>query len=258
MNDAKAAAAEYARNQQAKKLEAIQLVVLAFGREFVFVYLWALISRAVSITASLITLSSLGSFFGISKLLVWLPINFVVSLGFASIGSGAVMNPSAAVALVITKELRKEHFPFICLIDSVAHLVGVLTLFRVLPAHLLEIIRPPAPQVTYGQAVALEFALCFAMCSWAFYQQSRIRSGAATKFATFQNVAVSNALTVVGWYYTGAIMNPAPPSGAAMAHFNFESLSVFWLGPMGGYAAAAFLSLQFTEEDGFDGEEEDP
>ena len=65
-----AAAAEYARNQRAKKLEAIQLVVLAFGREFVFVYLWALVSRVVSITASLITLSSLGSFFGISKLLV--------------------------------------------------------------------------------------------------------------------------------------------------------------------------------------------
>ena len=52
--------------------------------------------------------------------------NFVVSFGFASIGSGAVMNPSAAVALVIRNELRKEHFPFICLIDSVAHLVGKL------------------------------------------------------------------------------------------------------------------------------------
>ncbi len=98
----------------------------------------------------------------------------------------------------------------------------------------------PAAGVTDGQALLIEAALTFLLVS--AIVGSAVSSKAAQGFHGLTIGLTLAASWLVGGALTGAALNPARSFGPAVAALNFDSLWVYWLGPILGALLGAVVS----------------
>ena len=95
----------------------------------------------------------------------------------------------------------------------------------------------PAPGISEGQALLLEAVLTF------FLVTAVVGAAVSNKGSKgFHGLAIGLTIAaswLVGGALTGAALNPALSFGPAVVALNFDSLGVYWVGPIGGGLVAA-------------------
>ncbi|XP_059045258.1 glycerol uptake facilitator protein-like 6 [Achroia grisella] len=157
--------------------------------------------------------------------------------------SGAHMNPAVTVAAVAAGRLRAAAAAGYVLAQVAGALLGFGALVALLPAHALRNnagctwpahVSPAAALCVEAAMTGLLALLCCGL--WTQHDPARPDHTAPLKFGL--GVA---GLVYAGGEMTGTSLNPARSLAPAIFHNFWEHHWVYWLGPLGGSAAATLL-----------------
>ncbi|XP_045783410.1 aquaporin-5-like [Maniola jurtina] len=169
---------------------------------------------------------------------------FVVLLNVEAFGpaSGAHMNPAVSLAALLTGRLPALAAAAYVVAQLAGALLGAGALALLAPAAFREGAGVTLPNgVGPAAAAAVEAlltgALALLCCAlWAAHEAGREDPALSVKFGL--TVA---GLVFAGGAMTGASLNPARSFAPALLQNCFQHHWVYWVGPLGGAAAAALL-----------------
>jgi aquaporin TIP len=158
--------------------------------------------------------------------------------------SGAHFNPAVTVAMLVTRRITSSS----ALVYIVSQLIGAT-----LAAWICCLVFPsaavdeanlgiplPAPWVTPSVLVAVEFVLTFLLVT-AIFGTAIDPRGAAVKIGGFGIGLTVTFDILAGGAVTGASMNPARSFGPALVHGMWDWHLFYWIAPLAGGVAAAFV-----------------
>ena len=156
--------------------------------------------------------------------------------------SGCHINPAVSIALAAIGKFDWRSVPGYIVAQLAGAVVGAL-LHAVVRAKGATHYGLPLPgaDVGAGQALVLEAVLTFFLVSVIV---GAAVSGKATK--GFHGLAIGLTLAaswLVGGALTGAALNPARSFGPAIVALNFDSIWIYWVGPIVGGLIAAGVGL---------------
>ncbi|MYD93871.1 MAG: aquaporin [Chloroflexi bacterium] len=152
--------------------------------------------------------------------------------------SGCHINPAVSIALAAIGKFDWRSVPGYILAQLAGAVVGALLHAAVRAKGATHYGLPlPGTDVGAGQALVLEAVLTFFLVSVII---GAAVSGKATK--GFHGLAIGLTLAaswLVGGALTGAALNPARSFGPAIVALNFDSIWIYWVGPVVGGLLAA-------------------
>ena len=156
--------------------------------------------------------------------------------------SGCHINPAVSIALAAIGKFDWRSVPGYIVFQLGGAVVGALLHALVRAKGATDYgLTLPAADVGAGQALVLEAVLTFFLVSVII---GAVVSGKATK--GFHGLAIGLTLAaswLVGGSLTGAALNPARSFGPAIVALNFDSIWVYWVGPIVGALVAAGVGL---------------
>ncbi|MDE2768020.1 MAG: aquaporin [Chloroflexota bacterium] len=152
--------------------------------------------------------------------------------------SGCHINPAVSMALAAIGKFDWRSVPGYIVAQLAGAVVGALLHAAVRAKGATHYGLPlPGADVGAGQALVLEAVLTFFLVSVII---GAAVSGKATK--GFHGLAIGLTLAaswLVGGALTGAALNPARSFGPAIVALNFDSIWIYWVGPIVGGLIAA-------------------
>ena len=152
--------------------------------------------------------------------------------------SGCHINPAVSIALAAIGKFDWRSVPGYILAQLAGAVVGALLHAAIRAKGATHYGLPlPGVDVGAGQALVLEAVLTFFLVSVII---GAAVSGKATK--GFHGLAIGLTLAaswLVGGALTGAALNPARSFGPAIVALNFDSIWIYWVGPIVGGLLAA-------------------
>ncbi len=156
--------------------------------------------------------------------------------------SGCHINPAVSIALAAIGKFAWRSVPGYIVAQLAGAVVGALLHAAVRAKGATHYGLPlPGADVGAGQALLLEAVLTFFLVSVII---GAAVSGKATK--GFHGLAIGLTLAaswLVGGALTGAALNPARSFGPAIVALNFDSIWIYWVGPIVGGLIAAGVGL---------------
>ena len=156
--------------------------------------------------------------------------------------SGCHINPAVTIALAAIGKFPLRSVPGYIVFQLLGAIVGAMLHALIRAKGATHYGLPlPAAEVGAGQAVLLEAVLTFFLVSVIV---GAAVSGKATK--GLHGIAIGLTLAaswLVGGALTGAALNPARSFGPAIVSLNFDSIWVYWVGPIVGGLVAAGVGL---------------
>lgn len=114
--------------------------------------------------------------------------------------------------------------------------VAVMSNYVGYPANLL--LGPPKPEAPWEIATVVEFLGALAICLVLEYV------GTSSHVLTITTITLNSFIMYFMVPHSSAGMNPAAVSANALFFQDFEHSSVYWIGPLGGYALGGiFISI---------------
>lgn len=171
--------------------------------------------------------------------------------------SGGVYNPALAIGLMATGKLPIPRGTGFIVAQLLGGIVAALLLKAIFPAAAVDAVRLgtplPGPGVGAGTALLLEVVLTFFLM-FVVFGTAVDKRGAATIAGLVIGLTITLDI-LVGGGVSGAAMNPARSFGPALVQGAWDANWVYWLGPILGALAAAFLHT-FVLLDDTDGDDE--
>ena len=164
---------------------------------------------------------------------------FLVTGIIAMIGgiSGSHINPAVTIALSATGKFPVKDAMAYVVAQCVGATLGSLAVLTALGD--VANLGATLPTVTTGPAFATEFLLSFVLMATVLGATSDERWGGGGAAMAIGLVVALDVL--VGGPLTGASMNPARSLGPALVGGRWESQGIYWIAPIGGMLAAAFI-----------------
>jgi MIP family channel proteins len=156
--------------------------------------------------------------------------------------SGGHFNPAVTIGYWVTRRFGL----FFTLAYMAAQLAGAAAaayaLRTVLPSLTAPLLGTPmlAAGTTRGPGMLIEAAMTFALV-FALWATVADRQAPRYWLAGLLSAAVIVAAVFLGGPYTGGAMNPARAFGPALAAHEWTYQPVYWIGPLAGGVAAAWL-----------------
>ena len=152
--------------------------------------------------------------------------------------SGCHINPAVTLSLAAIGKFPIRKAPWCVFAQLAGAIAGALLHSWIRAEGATHYGLPlPAPGISEGQAVLLEAVLTF------FLVTAVVGAAVSNKGSKgFHGLAIGLTIAaswLVGGALTGAALNPARSFGPAVVALNFDSLWVYWVGPIGGGLVAA-------------------
>jgi aquaporin Z len=156
--------------------------------------------------------------------------------------SGGHLNPAVSVGLWVGGKIGARDAGTYVAAQVAGAVVAGLLVKLLLPAMAVTVTSAGAPElggnVTFWQAVSLEALLTFFLVSAVFGTAVSSEAPAVGGFAIGLTLFVA---ALVAGPLTGAALNPARAIGPALIAGELHGQAVYWIGPLAGGIAAAFL-----------------
>lgn len=169
---------------------------------------------------------------------------FILSLGITmTMGvSGGHLNPAVTIGLAAIKKITPSDAFIYVASQLVGAIVAAMLVRTILPANVGRVVAYGTPMlhssVSFPQAIAIEAVITFVLMSgW----MATIVANNAPKIGGFGVGLTLIPSIMVAGILTGAAANPARAFGPAVVSGSFTSQAVWWIGPILGAIAAAFL-----------------
>jgi aquaporin TIP len=165
--------------------------------------------------------------------------------------SGGHFNPAVTVAMLATGRIEAAKAGMYIVSQVLGSLVAAFILTQVFPAEVVSGAKlgTPllAPTVGIGAGILLEFLTTFFLVTAIF---GTAVDGRAPKVgALFIGLTVTLDILCIG-PLTGAAMNPARSIGPALVGGYMDNFWLYWVAPIAGAVAAAFLYDGFFAKKG--------
>lgn len=152
--------------------------------------------------------------------------------------SGCHINPAVTLSLTAIGKFPIRTAPWFVCAQLAGAIAGALLHSWIRAEGATQYGLPlPATGISDGQAILLEAVLTF------FLVTAVVGSAVSNKGSKgFHGLAIGLTIAaswLVGGALTGAALNPARSFGPAVVALNFDSLWVYWIGPIGGGLVAA-------------------
>ncbi len=176
-----------------------------------------------------------------------------LSVAVAAFGgiSGAHFNPAVTSAMLATGRISLPSAALYVVSQLAGATLAAAICCSVFPvAAVAEAnlgIPLPAPWVTPGVLIAVEFVLTFLLVTAIFGTAIDTR-GAAVKIGGFGIGLTVTFDILAGGPVTGASMNPARSFGPALVHGMWDWHAFYWLAPIAGAVAAGLVYHHFILE----------
>lgn len=205
--------------------------------EFVATFLFVFVS-----CGAVVLDATSGGLLGVGGLAFASAFAFAIAVTMAMPISGGHLNPAVTLAVWAAGRIRPSRAALYVVAQLAAALVAALTVRALLPGAAggtasLGVPRL-SPDVTLTSAVFLEAVFTFFLVSAVFGTGV---SPAAPRVGGFAiGLTLIPAILVIG-PLTGAALNPARAFGPALAALDWHGHLAYWIGPLFGAAAAAFI-----------------
>ena len=158
--------------------------------------------------------------------------------------SGAHFNPAVTVAMLATGRIAPASAAIYVASQLVGATLAAAICSSVFPSGAVTEanlgIPLPAPWVTPGVLLTVEFVLTFLLVT-AIFGTAVDPRGAAVKIGGFGIGLTVTFDILAGGPVTGASMNPARSFGPALVHRMWDWHLFYWIAPIAGAVAAAWL-----------------
>jgi aquaporin TIP len=156
--------------------------------------------------------------------------------------SGGHFNPAVTVAMLATGRIEAPKAAMYIVSQVLGSIVAAFILTQVFPAEVVSSAKlgTPllAPTVGIGAGILLEFLTTFFLVTAIF--GTAVDARAPKLGALFIGLTVTLDILCIG-PLTGAAMNPARSIGPALVGGYLENFWLYWIAPIAGAVAAAFL-----------------
>jgi aquaporin TIP len=156
--------------------------------------------------------------------------------------SGGHFNPAVTVAMLATGRIEAPKAAMYIVSQVLGSVVAAFILTQVFPADVVagaKLGTPLlAPNVGIGAGILLEFLTTFFLVTAIF--GTAVDARAPKVGALFIGLTVTLDILCIG-PLTGAAMNPARQIGPALVGGYLENFWLYWIAPIAGAVAAAFL-----------------
>lgn len=156
--------------------------------------------------------------------------------------SGGHINPAVTFGLWIAKKIDARTAGGYVVAQLLGAVIGAALLPAVFPPTSVRAMSYGTPLLasttTLGQGIVIEAVMTFFLVSAVF---GTLVSKDAPKIGGFGVGIAILVCGLVGGAATGAAMNPARAFGPAIVSFTLTGQVVYWIGPLVGAAAAAFV-----------------
>ncbi|KAK7945383.1 hypothetical protein WMY93_001111 [Mugilogobius chulae] len=154
--------------------------------------------------------------------------------------SGAHLNPAVSVGLLVSCQISLLRFVFYTLAQMMGAVAASALLDGFKPREKGLGVNTLADKVTAGQGFAIEFfaTLQLVLCVIAVTDNRRSDVKGSAPLAIGLSVTLGHLVAIS---FTGCGINPARSFGPAVIRREMKNHWVYWLGPMCGGIAAAFI-----------------
>ncbi|MCA9393042.1 MAG: aquaporin [Candidatus Omnitrophica bacterium] len=204
-----------------------------------FIGTFALVFVAVSVSATDYAVNGATGLLGIA-----FANGLIIATMVAAVGaiSGAHFNPAVTVSMLCTRMIDSRHAVGYILSQCAAAVAAACLVKFCYPADVLVAVRMGTPALAQGVApamgllieIALTFILVFVIFGVAVDKRAPQGAPLYIGFAVLLDILVGGPLT-------GAAMNPARYLGPAIMGGGLQDVWLYWLGPLLGGMAAAFV-----------------
>jgi len=156
--------------------------------------------------------------------------------------SGGHLNPAVTAGMLAIRRIDAKSAALYVVAQLLAAAVAALVLKSILPSGVTKVLALGTPSIaattTLGSAIAIEAILTFFLMSAVL---GTAVSAEAPRIAGFGAGLTLFIGVLIGGPLTGAALNPARAFGPAVVSGQWVSQGVYWVGPILGALAAAFL-----------------
>lgn len=168
--------------------------------------------------------------------------------------SGSHINPAITISEMATRRMKVSIGLVYLLAQCAGGIAAAASIGLILPRDLLESCAWGSPLVREGiswyGALLTESTLTFFL-SFVFY--GTVLDQRTQKLSGLYLGLTVMLCVLVGYHVTGGAVNPARHIGPALVAGHYEHFWIYWIGPISGALAAAFLyhyRLHYTQEEG--------
>lgn len=156
--------------------------------------------------------------------------------------SGGHLNPAVTAGMLAIRRIDAKSALLYIVAQLLAAVLAALVLKSIIPSGVTRVLALGTPSIaatiTLGRGIAIEAILTFFLMSAVL---GTAVSAEAPKIAGFGIGLTLFIGILIGGPLTGAALNPARAFGPALVSGQWISQGVYWVGPMLGAIAAAFL-----------------
>ncbi len=156
--------------------------------------------------------------------------------------SGGHFNPAVSIAMLATGRINPAKAGGYIISQVLGSILAALILTQVFPAETVTAAKLGTPSLSattsIGAGIILEFLTTFFLVTAIF--GTAVDSRAPKMGALFIGLTVTLGILCIG-PMTGAALNPARSIGPALVSGYLDNFWIYWIGPIAGAVAAAFL-----------------
>jgi MIP family channel proteins len=160
--------------------------------------------------------------------------------------SGGFLNPAVTIGALVANKIKGYEAVAYIIVEVLGAALGAALLFEFFPLAVGQAVSWGTPAVAssinVGQAVFIEavmtFFLVFAVFGTAIDKNAPKIGGFGIGLTVF-------LCALIGGPLTGAAMNPARALGPALVSLSFSNWYVYWMGPIIGGMAAAYVYSRY-------------